>query len=274
VDVSKLRRRSVSVIASLSALAIAGMAQVGGPVATAAAASSSAAGMVTAPAPAVAKPAAPLAAVTPTAGPCPTTTAADKGCISLKVASARTVGPADAAHEGDAVTAYQWMINEDSTGDPGTAAAPLLDRCLPSRAPGGSTKPANPAAGDPTEPYADSCPWPSVRPTSGHSKIVAQGDQNDLGANHVLGGLTPGKYLVSVTADGYKIDGAHFVVKPGLEGVVSVGMQPLPLPLATIKIQVFNDNVPTDGTYEADAEQGLRGFTGNPSDVLGGVSTD
>ena len=158
--------------------------------------------------------------------------------------SARTVGPAGGVHKGDAVTAYQWMINEDSTGDPGTAAAPLFDRCLPSRAPGGSTKPASPAAGDPTEPYADSCPWPSVRPTSGHSKIVAQGDQNDLGASHVLDGLAPGKYLVSVTADGYKIDGAHFVVTPGLEGLVSVGMQPLPLPLATIKIQVFNDNVP------------------------------
>ena len=51
-------------------------------------------------------------------------------------------------------------------------------------------------------------------------------------------------------------------------------MQPLPLPLATIKIQVFNDNVPADGTYEADAEQGLAGFTGNLSDVLGPVSTD
>ena len=275
MNVAKLRRRSVSVIASLSALAIAGMAQVGGPVASAAAASSTvAAPAAAAPAPGAARTVTPLAAVTPTGGACPSTTAAGQGCISLKVTSARTVGPANAAHKGDAVSAYQWMINEDSTGDPGTAAAPLLDRCLPSRAPGGSTKPANPTAGDPTEPYADSCPWPSVRPTSGHAKIVAQGDQNDLGASHVLSGLAPGKYLVSVTADGYKIDGAHFTVTPGVEGIVSVGMQPLPLPLATIKIQVFNDNVPADGTYEADAEQGLRGFTGNLTDVLGLVSTD
>lgn len=270
MDVSKLRRRSVSVIASLSALAIAGMAQVGGPVATAAAASSTVAAPATAP-----------AAVAPTVvtvANCPPGTAAGSGCISLAVASARTLDPTSTTsplvHKGDPVGTYQWMINEDSTGDPGTAAAPLLDRCLPSRAPGGSTKPANPAAGDPTEPYADSCPWPSVRPTSGHSKIVAQGDQNDLAKATLLKGLKPGKYLISVTAPDFKIDGAHFSVVAGRQTAVEVGMQPLPLPLATIKIQVFNDNVPTDGTYEADAEQGLRGFTGNLSDVLGLVSTD
>ncbi|WP_344951618.1 IPT/TIG domain-containing protein [Terrabacter ginsenosidimutans] len=268
---SKLRRRCVPIVATLTALALAGVAQVGGPLAAAAAAPRPAA------APAAAAPASPAAApaaATPTGGPCPSTTTAGKGCISLTVTSARTVGPANAPKKGDAVPAYSWMINEDSSGDPGTADAPLLDRCLPSRAPGGSTKPANPAAGDPTEPYADSCPWPSVRATSGHSKIVAQGDETDLAAGHVLEGLQPGKYLISVTADGYKIDGAHFIVTPGLKGLVSVGMQPLPLPLATIKIQVFNDNVPADGTYEADAERGLAGFTGNLSDVLGPVTTD
>ncbi|WP_229674885.1 IPT/TIG domain-containing protein [Terrabacter tumescens] len=270
----KLRRRCVPIVATLTALALAGVAQVGGPLAAAAAAPRPAAAPAApaAAAPAATRAAAPAAA-TPTGGPCPSTTAAGKGCISLTVTSARDVGPADAPHKGDAVTAYSWMINEDSTGDPGTAAAPLLDRCLPSRAPGGSTKPASPAAGDPTEPYADSCPWPSVRPTSGHSKIVAQGDESDLGTK-VLEGLAPGKYLISVTADGYKIDGAHFIVTAGQKGLVSVGMQPLPLPLATIKIQVFNDNVPADGTYEADAERGLAGFTGNLSDVLGPVSTD
>jgi hypothetical protein len=268
---SKLRRRCVPIVATLTALALAGVAQVGGPLAAATAAPRPAAAPAAA---AFASPAAAPAAATPTGGPCPSTTTAGKGCISLTVTSARTVGPANAPKKGDAVPAYSWMINEDSSGDPGTADAPLLDRCLPSRAPGGSTKPANPAAGDPTEPYADSCPWPSVRATSGHSKIVAQGDETDLAAGHVLEGLQPGKYLISVTADGYKIDGAHFIVTPGLKGLVSVGMQPLPLPLATIKIQVFNDNVPADGTYEADAERGLAGFTGNLSDVLGPVTTD
>jgi hypothetical protein len=268
----RLRRRCVPIIAGLTALAIAGVAQVGGPLAAAAAAPRPA---VAPAAPAAAAPTAAPAVTTPTGGPCPSTTAAGKGCITLTVASARSVGKgAGFIHQGDPVTAYQWMVNEDSTGDPGTADAPLLDRCLPSRAPGGSTKPANPQAGDPTEPYADSCPWPSVRPTSGFSKIVAQGSEADLDSAKVLEGLAPGKYLISVTADGYKIDGAHFTVTAGLKGLVDVRMQPLPLPLATIKIQVFNDNVPADGTYEADAERGLSGFTGNLSDVLGPVTVD
>jgi hypothetical protein len=113
-----------------------------------------------------------------------------------------------------------------------------------------------------------------VRTTSGFAKIVAQGDESDLSAGTKLQGLAPGKYLVSVTADGYKIDGAHFTVVDGRESAVAVEMQPLPLPLATIKIQVFDDSVPADGTYEADAERGLAGFTGNLTDVFGPVTVD
>lgn len=51
-------------------------------------------------------------------------------------------------------------------------------------------------------------------------------------------------------------------------------MNPTPLPLTTIRIQVFNDNTPVDSTYEIDAEQGLRGFTAHLTDVFGEVSTD
>ena len=45
-------------------------------------------------------------------------------------------------HKGDAVTKYQWLINVDDTGDPGTSATRCIDRCLPADAPGGSTRPA------------------------------------------------------------------------------------------------------------------------------------
>ncbi|WP_374971272.1 IPT/TIG domain-containing protein [Terrabacter sp. BE26] len=272
MDVAKLRRRSVPIIASLSALAIAGVAQLGGPLAAAAAASRPAATPVTAPAAA--------APAVVTVADCPTGAAAGSGCISLAVTSARTVADNKSTstptfvQKGDPVGTYQWMINEDNTGDPGTDAAPLFDKCLPSRAPGGSTKPASPAPGDPTEPYADSCPWPSVRTTSGHAAIVAQGTEKDLAKATLLQGLKPGKYLISVTAPDFKIDGAHFSVVAGRQTAVAVAMQPLPLPLATIRIQVFNDNVPVDGTYEADAEQGLSNFTATLTDVLGLVSTD
>ena len=51
-------------------------------------------------------------------------------------------------------------------------------------------------------------------------------------------------------------------------------MNPTPLPLTTLRLQVFNDNAPVDGTYEVDAEPGLAGFTASLTDVLGTVSTD
>ena len=105
-------------------------------------------------------------------------------------------------HSGDAVKKYHWLVNVDDTGDPGTSAAPGIDRCLPSTAKGGSTDPD----------YADTCAWPSTRNTSGFAPIVAQGDETDLDDTTALDNLPAGKYLISVTADGFKIDGSHFTV--------------------------------------------------------------
>ena len=151
---SKLRRRSVSVIASLSALAIAGMAQVSGPMASAAAASSAVAAPATAPAAA--------APTVVTVADCPGRHCRRKR-LHLADRRERAHGRSHHAtsplvHKGDPVTTYKWMINDDDTGDPGTAAAPLLDSCLP---------PGRPAGGSADPDYADSCPWPSIRTTSG-----------------------------------------------------------------------------------------------------------
>ncbi|RKS77379.1 IPT/TIG domain-containing protein [Motilibacter peucedani] len=182
------------------------------------------------------------------------------GSIHLHVQSARSVnnGPGF-VHAGDAVTAYHWIINEDDTGNPRDALA----NCLPSS--------ANVAS---AHDFADHCQWPSTRTTAGWAPIVAQGDQTTLDDDTALDGLPPGKYLISVTADGFKIDGSHFTVGAGTSQQVTVGLQPSPLPLQTIRLQVFNDNAPVDGTYEVDAEQGLAGFTGNLTDVFGPVSVD
>ena len=186
------------------------------------------------------------------------------GAITLHVQSARSVGAAPGlVHKGDAVSTYKWMVNRDDTGDPGTASQELLDKCLPARAPGGSSDPD----------YADSCPWPSTRSTSGWSDIVAQGDQSDLGDSKALADLPGGKYLISVTSDDFKIGGQHFTVDGGTHRV-TVELDPTPLPLATIRIDVFNDAAPVDGTFEVDAEQGLSGFTAHLTDVFGDVSTD
>ncbi|MGB8649718.1 MAG: IPT/TIG domain-containing protein [Mycobacteriales bacterium] len=191
--------------------------------------------------------------------------AAPTGSITLHVDSARSVnsGPGF-VHQGDAVTTYKWLINVDDTGDPGTLRNQGIDKCLPATAPGGSTDPN----------YADSCQWPSVRNTSGTAPIVAQGDQNDLSDSKALDDLPAGKYLISVTADGFKIDGKHFTVAGGQTTAVTVDMNPTPLPLTTLRIEVFNDNAPVDATYEVDAERGLQGFTAHLTDVLGTVSTD
>ena len=204
--------------------------------------------------------------LTGTGATVPTAYAADSpGSITLHVQSARSVadGPGF-VHKDDPITDYKWLINVDDTGDPGTAADPGTEHCLPPGAAGGSTDPG----------FADTCPWPSIRNTPGYAPIVAQGTQEDLNDSTALDNLPAGKYLISVTADGFKIDGAHFTVQPGATQHVTVRMNPTPLPLTTIQIQVFEDQAPVDATYEADAERGLSGFTAHLTDVFGEVSTD
>lgn len=177
---------------------------------------------------------------------------------------------------------FKWIINADDTGDPGTATNRGTQNCLPETAPGGIGAPKlsasvfDPAgsAGSIAGQTPIHCPWPSVRATNGWAPIVAEGTQADLAhaTSLALGG---GKYLISVTADGYKIAGAHFTVDGGTTPqAVTVRMLPTPLPLATIKIQVFNDSAPVDATYEADAESGLAGFVASLADSTGRVSTD
>ncbi len=196
-------------------------------------------------------------AAAPTAAPA-------SGAITLAVSSARSVNESvpTLVKKGDPVSHYKWMVNLDDTGNPGTAANPGISSCLPSTATGGSTSPD----------YADTCQWPSVRPTSSQAPIIAQGDETTLNGTQALS-LPGGKYLISVTADGFKIDGAHFAVDGGSQ-LVKVAMQPTPLPLTTLKIQVFGDSAPVDATFEVDAEPGLAGFTAHLSDVFGAVSVD
>ena len=197
----------------------------------------------------------------------PPAAAATPGSITLLVNSARSVnsGPGF-VHQGDAITAYKWLINLDDVGDPGTALNQGTDKCLPASAGAvGSTDPQ----------FADTCQWPSIRNTAGQAPVIAQGNQDDLSSTQALDGLPVGRYLISVMADGFKIDGQHFTVADGQTATpVIVEMNPTPLPLTTLRIQVFNDNMPVDATYEVDAEQGLADFTAHLSDVFGPASVD
>ena len=163
------------------------------------------------------------------------------------------------AADGATISQFKYMINIDNTGtttqrsvDPGS---------------GCSTQDAG---------YPGSCEWVSIAGAAGSSPIYTQGDQSDFG----LGlDLPDGRYLISVLADGYKIDGAHFIVPlpdpdPQTGANVTVKMQPYPLPDATVRAWVFEDTVPTNSAPDAPAEQGLAGFVGHINDYIGEVTTD
>ncbi len=194
------------------------------------------------------------------------------GAITLRVTSAQTIRNISTA--GTLISAYKWIINKDDPGNPGTIGNQGTTACMPTSAGAGIGAPAN-ADGSPNTTYADSCQWPSVRNTSGFAPIVAQGDETNLNTSRALVGLPGGKYLISVTSAGYKIDGQHFSVDGGTQEV-KVRMNATPLPLTTLRIQVFNDSLPVDATWEMDAENktDMSGFTATLSDVFGLVSTD
>ncbi len=188
-----------------------------------------------------------------------------------------------AVFKGDPITEFTWLINEDSTGDPTFDPS----KCLPTSAQDAKTPTAGTAYPGPLgEVYPALCTWPSVRAINGHSKIVANGDQTDIAAGVTL---PNGKYLVSVIADGYKIDGAHFTVNSG-DQIVKVQMNPLPLPSATVRVLVFNDNASTNSQFDGVPESyvpdnpttplvneernNMSGFTAQISDIAGEVNFD
>jgi uncharacterized repeat protein (TIGR01451 family) len=209
-----------------------------------------------APIPAAAAPAAaPSALVNPTS------------TITLAVKAARTETKAfggAGVHEGDAVTSYKWIINEDNTGEnttrnanPGSACSAWLDA----------------AHTQPNTAYPDSCRWTSIAGLASSAPVAAQGDETTLNGTTGISTLKPGRYLISILADGYKLDGTPFTVPMEAPGVVDVPLQPVPLPTATIKAQVFADVTGTNGQYDP-GEDGLPGFAGFITDYIGQVTTD
>lgn len=192
--------------------------------------------------------------------------------FKLSVLSARTESnwrnPTTNAKTGININApvakYKWIINKNNTGNPLEARFP---NCSPVDANGAAN--AN---------YPQKCEWPSIHPTDAHSPIVAQGDQSTFTGNKSLS-LPRGNYLISVWADGFKIDGAFFSLPNNAATettpfAVVVKAQPYPLPLATVKLQVFEDINPVNGQHDVPGERGLAGFEGHLNDVLGIVSND
>ncbi|MDT4947296.1 MAG: hypothetical protein QOH14_4029, partial [Pseudonocardiales bacterium] len=187
----------------------------------------------------------------------PIVQAASTTDIRLAVTSARTepraLGGAGVT-QGDAVTAYKWMINLDNTGT--TEQRSPSDGCTPA------------SAG-----YPDSCHWSSIAGLRSSSPIMAQGDETTLSETVAFTDLPTGRYLISVLADGFKLDGVHFSVPQSSDGLIRLELQPTPLPNATIQAQVFADTDSTNGQYDP-GENGLAGFSGKIADTLGQVTTD
>ena len=107
----------------------------------------------------------------------------------------------------------------------------------------------------------------------GAAPIFTQGTQDDF-ANGAGINLPDGKYLISILADGYKIGGQHFTMPLEVPGLVTVELQPHPLPSATMRIKAYEDVSPTNGMFDAPAENGLPGAKALISDILGQVSVD
>jgi hypothetical protein len=176
---------------------------------------------------------------------------------------------------------YKWLINLDNTGNSGNGKDDPL--CHPStnvNYPAGCSWPsiryavASPALTEGTQ--AD---WRTNLPLPTYDGVRGLPDNCDANGNPILpvsaiGAMYPCRYLVSVTADGYQIGGTHFSVPMKAPGVVKVFLNPFPIPLGTMRLKVFADTKPTDGTYDEQNESGLVGFNGLINDADGIVTAD
>ena len=210
------------------------------------------------------------------------------GTITLQVRSARAWVPASLAlHQ--AIPTYRWIIVRDDAGQ--------TDRNYGTTGLGSGaydcTAQTLPGSHDPN--YPENCQWPSLHATPGGTagEVVTQGDQAILNGSTGIS-LAAGKYMVTVLADGFdpnpsdptctpthtpdcphvdgfKIDGQWFTVNGGSQ-VVTVDLQPYPLPLLSVRMMVCDDHN-ASGTCD-EGEPPLVGWEGHISDVLGPVTTD
>jgi hypothetical protein len=183
--------------------------------------------------------------------------------LTISVVSARTeprFNDGAGITKGDLVAQYRFIINEDNVGDP---AQPRYPDCSPFMDASLTT---------PNPEYPAKCNWPSIRTMQGYAPIVTQGDETTLNGTTGIT-LAPGNYLISILAEGFKIDGMHFTVPLPDPGLLEVPVHPLPLPAATVRIQVFDD-IMTNGQPDPPVDAGLAGFRAILNDIAGPVTQD
>jgi hypothetical protein len=213
---------------------------------------------------------------TPTAPKAPTTKCPTTPGILCVQAAQSSIAPPPAPRKFDQPTEFKWLLNADTTG----TSALLPDGKTPDPAQDALCHPITPTNPNGNANYPTGCPWPSVRQLQS-SPVVSTGNQADWNPTTPLPlfdgarGLKDGRYLVSVTSNGYQIGGAHFAVSNGqFSGPVIVSLNPWPIPLATVKLKVFSDMASSNGQWDEQTEPGLAGFTGNLVDYDGVVSVD
>ncbi len=197
--------------------------------------------------------------------------------IRLAVVSQRS-SPVDQGGSGvlagDPITEYEFIINDDNSGDP---LQPMYPDCSPWMDETHTTVNPN---------YPESCSWVSVGGQPSYAPIVTQGDQDRLNLTTPLT-ITPtvtstGKYLISVLADGFKVGGAWFNLPIEEPGLITVSLQPHLLPAATISVRVFNDVSITNGAPDQPPEEyvpggaipSMAGFEAHVADWGGETTTD
>jgi hypothetical protein len=230
--------------------------------------------------------------------------------VTLDVLTAYDSKAKNGPKRNDAVVTYKWLLNLDNTGDPHGAQSDLY--CHPSSniAKGAATPPGTLGTNYviTNQGYPEGCEWSSIRYAVA-SPVLSEGTQADWSPKLPLPVFDPitrrglpnncptvaepikaCRYLVSVTANGYEIGGAHFTVPMAEPGVVHVWLNPFPIPLGAARIKVFPDISPTDGTWDqtteasicptptqhrlAPTEMCMAGFLATLNDYDGVVSQD
>ena len=203
--------------------------------------------------------------------------------------------------KNDPVPAFKWLINQDNTGgvtmgaDGKTPLASEVTKCHPitSTFPNGNPNYPNGPDGSPIladgSPNPAACNWPSIHNITS-SPVVSDGTQLDWNPTAAIPlfsaatqrGLRDGKYLVSVTSNGFQIGGAHFTVGGGkfsgldvtTSGAVVVSLNPLPIPLTNIRLKVYGDMASTNAQWDEQSEFGLPGYNAHLTDFDGPVNVD
>ena len=124
--------------------------------------------------------------------------------------------------------------------------------------------------------YPQGCDWASIAstPAGTAGEVITQGDQSDFAGGKTLH-LPGGKYLISVTSQGHKIDGTHFTVDGN--STVNVQMNAVPLRTATLRARIFDDKASTNGELDEPAEtvtQNCAGSVCTPSEDMSGFRVE